>query len=102
MGGKVKFRMSKRMLRVLLPVVCAIAFGAAAVPAASASVVIGIGDSNTAMFFGPQFTRPGITPARDVTPWDIIPRKADKTALAAFRAWLGAAQAGHVTPLISF
>ena len=102
MGGKVKFRMSKRMLRVLLPVVCAIAFGAAAVPAASASVVIGIGDSNTAMFSSPQFTQLGITTARDVIPWDIITRKADKTDLAAFRAWLSAAQAAHVTPLISF
>jgi Glycosyl hydrolase catalytic core len=101
MGGKVGFRMSKRMLRVIVSLVCAISFGAAA-SAASASVVIGIGDSNTAMFSSPLFTNLGITTARYVIPWDVMTRKADAADLAAFRAWYSGAQADDVTPLVSF
>jgi Glycosyl hydrolase catalytic core len=101
MGGKVEFRMSKRMLRVIVSIVCAVSFGAAA-SAASASVVIGIGDANTAMFSSPRFQALGMTTARYVIPWDVVTRGADKGDLAAFRAWLSAAQADNVTPLISF
>ena len=93
--------MSRRMSRVLVSIVCAIGF-ATAVPAASAAVVIGIGDSNTAMFADPNFTALKITTARYVVPWDVVTRKADKADLAAFRGWLTAAEADHVSPLISF
>jgi len=93
--------MSKRMLRVIVLLVCAVSFGAAA-SAASASVVIGISDSNTSMFSSPYFTKLDITTARYVVPWDVMTRKADAGDLAAFRAWLSAAQADHVTPFISF
>ncbi len=93
--------MSRRMSRVLVSIVCAIGFGIA-VPAASAAVVIGIGDSNTAMFSDPHFTELKITTARYVVPWDVVTRKADKGDLAAFRAWLSAAESDHVSPLISF
>jgi hypothetical protein len=89
------------MSRVLVSIVCAIGFGAA-VPAASAAVVIGIGDGNPAMFSDPRFAALKITTARDVVPWDIVTRKADAPDLAAFRGWLAAAQAAHVSPLISF
>jgi hypothetical protein len=88
------------MSRVLVSIACAIGF-ATAVPAASA-VVIGIGDSNTAMFSDPRFAALKITTARDVVPWDMLTRKADKGDLANFRSWLSAAKAAHVTPLISF
>jgi polysaccharide biosynthesis protein PslG len=97
----VKSPMSKRMLRVVVSIVCAVSFGAGA-SAASASVVIGIGDSNTAMFSSPLFTNAGFTTARYIVPWDVVTRKADKADLAAFRAWLSAAAADHVSPLISF
>lgn len=93
--------MSRRMLRTFASVVCAVTFGVA-VPAASGAVTIGIGDSNTAMFSDPHFAALGITTARDVVPWDIITRRADRGDLANFRAWLRAAEAAHVTPLISF
>jgi hypothetical protein len=90
------------MLRVILSIV-AVAGGAAAVPAGAAgAVVIGIGDQNPAMFSDPRFANLGITTAREVVPWDIITRRADRPYLAAFRGWLTAAQAAHVTPLISF
>jgi Glycosyl hydrolase catalytic core len=93
--------MSRRISRVFVSIVCAIGFGVA-VPAASAAVVIGIGDGNTAMFSDPRFAALKITTARDVIPWDIVTRKADKQDLANFRAWLSAAQAANVSPLVSF
>ncbi|MBV9605600.1 MAG: hypothetical protein JO027_10850 [Solirubrobacterales bacterium] len=93
--------MSRRMSRVVVSIVCAIAFGAA-VPAAGAAVVIGIGDQNPAMFSDPRFAALKITTARDVIPWDIVTRRADRGDLAAFRGWLSAAQKANVTPLVSF
>ncbi len=93
--------MSRRMSRVLVSIACAIGFGTA-VQAASAAVVIGIGDSNAGMFSDPRFATLGITTARDTIPWDIVTRKADKGDLANFRTWLSDAQAAHVSPLISF
>ncbi len=93
--------MSRRMSRLFVSIVCAIGLGAA-IPAAAGAVVIGIGDSNTSMFSSPLFTALGVKTARDVIPWDIITRRADRGDLAAFRGWLSAAQADHVTPLISF
>lgn len=101
MGGKVESRMSRRMSRVFVSVVCAVAFGAA-VPAGAGAVVIGIGDSNAAMFWNPNFTALGITTARDIVPWDVMTRRADRGDLANFRFWLSQAEAAHVTPLISF
>ncbi|HJS94258.1 MAG TPA: glycosyl hydrolase [Solirubrobacteraceae bacterium] len=86
---------------MLVSIVCAIGFGAA-VPAASAAVVIGIGDGSPAMFSDPRFAALKITTARDVIPWDIVTRKADRADLAYFRSWVSAAQAAHVSPLISF
>ena len=93
--------MSRRMSRLFVSIACAIGLGAA-IPAAAGAVVIGIGDSNTAMFSDPRFAALGIKTARDVIPWDIITRRADRGELAAFRGWLSAAQAQHVTPLVSF
>ncbi len=54
------------------------------------------------MFTDPRFSRLGIRTAREVVPWDVVTRRADAPDLAAFRAWLHAAEAAHVTPLISF
>lgn len=69
---------------------------------AARPVVIGIGDPSPGMFADPRFSRLGIRTARTVVPWDIVTRPADAPDLAAFRAWLHAAQAANVTPLISF
>ena len=93
--------MSKRMSRVIVSIVCAIGFGVA-VPATAGAVTIGIGDQNPAMFSDPRFAALGITTARDVIPWDIVTRRADRGDLAAFRGWLSAAEAANVTPFISF
>ena len=93
--------MSKRMSRVVVSIVCAVGLGAA-VPTTAGAVVIGIGDSNTGMFSDPRFAALGVKTARDVVPWDVVTRRADRGDLAAFRAWLSAAQAANVTPFISF
>jgi hypothetical protein len=77
--------------------------GAATVPTGAAGgVVIGIADQSPGMFFDPRFSKLGITTARDVVPWDIVTRRADRPYLAAFRGWLRAAENANVTPLISF
>jgi hypothetical protein len=88
-------------LRVFLSIVAGCGFGLA-VPAAANALVIGIGDNNTTMFSDPRFTALGVTTARYTIPWDVVTRKADRQDLAAFRAWLSAAQTDHVSPLISF
>jgi hypothetical protein len=93
--------MLKRMLRVTLSIVAGLGAGAA-LPAAAGAAVIGIADSNTAMFSDPRFAALGVTTARVVVPWDVVTRRADRQDLANFRAWYGAAQRAHVTPLISF
>jgi polysaccharide biosynthesis protein PslG len=93
--------MSRRMSRVFASIVCALGIGSA-VPAVAGAVVIGVGDSNTAMFSDARFAALHITTARDVIPWDIVTRRADRGDLAVFRGWLNAAQAAHVTPLVSF
>ncbi len=93
--------MLRRMSRVILWLVCAIALGAGA-PAAAGAVVIGIADQNPATFSDPRFLALGITTARFVVPWDVVTRKADRGDLAAFRGWLRAAESAGVTPLISF
>jgi Glycosyl hydrolase catalytic core len=93
--------MSRRVLRVLVSIVCVVG-GATVVPATAGAVVIGIGDQNSAMFSDPRFSALGITTARDVIPWDIVTRKANRGYLASFRGWLSAAENANVTPLISF
>jgi hypothetical protein len=93
--------MPRRMLRVLVSIVCALSCGAA-LPAAAGAVVIGIGDQGSAMFSDPRFAALGITTARDVIPWDIVTRRANRWYLAGFRGWLRGAESLGVTPLISF
>ena len=93
--------MLRRTLRVILSVTAMIG-GGAALPAAAGAAIIGIGDSNTAMFSDPRFAALGITTARYVVPWDVVTRRADRQDLAGFRAWLNAAEKAKVSPLISF
>jgi hypothetical protein len=93
--------MSRRLLRLMLSMVC-VAGAVAAVPAAAGAVMIGISDENAAMFTDPRFAALDVTTARDVVPWDVITRRADRGELASFRVWLNAAKSANVTPLISF
>ncbi len=86
---------------MFVSILCAVAFGAA-VPATSGAVVIGIGDSNASMFWNPHFSALGVETARDIVPWDVVTRPADRGDLANFRFWLTEAEAAHVTPLVSF
>jgi hypothetical protein len=93
--------MLRRILRVTLSIAAMIGCGAA-LPAVAGAAVIGIGDSNTAMFSDPHFAELGITTARYVVPWDVVTRRADRQDLANFRGWVNAAQKAHVSPMISF
>ena len=94
--------MLRRTMLVILSVVAVAACGTLASAASAKAVVIGIADQNPSMFSDPRFSELGITTAREVVPWDVVTRRADRPYLAAFRAWLRAAQAAKVTPLISF
>ena len=100
-GEKVDRQMVTRMSRMVALLACALVC-AASVPAVSGAVVIGIADGNTGMFSDPRFLALPITTARDVVPWDIATRRADRPDLRRFRAWLRAAEAAGVSPLISF
>ncbi len=62
----------------------------------------GIGDGNPGTFSSPQFSALHMTVARDLVPWDVATRSADKTALSQVGPWIAAAQAAHLRPLISF
>ena len=96
--------MLRRTLRVFLPslIVAMAGCGAAAPAGAAGAVVIGIGDQSPATFSDPRFLALGITTAREIVPWDVVTRRADRGDLAAFRVWLRAAERAKVTPLISF
>jgi hypothetical protein len=100
-GGKVEAQMPRRTLRLILPIACLLGCGAAQ-PVAASAVMIGIGDQNSAVFSDPRFLALHIATARDVIPWDIVTRPADRGDLGHFRAWVSAAQRAHVSPLVSF
>jgi Glycosyl hydrolase catalytic core len=94
--------MLRRYLRVILSIVAMAGCGVTLPASAAGAVVIGIADQSPSMFSDPRFAELGITTAREVVPWDVVTRPADRSDLAAFRVWLRAAQDAHVTPLISF
>ena len=94
--------MLRRTLRVIFLVVAVAACGWTVSAGTAGAVVIGIADQNPRTFSDSRFAKLGITTAREVVPWDVVTRRADRGDLAAFRAWLRAAQGAHITPLISF
>jgi hypothetical protein len=89
-----------------------LAAGAIAVPAsapagastharahAASRLLIGISDNSSATFSDPRFHWLGMSVARLVVPWDVVKRK---TELGWQNAWLEAARAHGVKPLIVF
>jgi hypothetical protein len=71
-------------------------------PASASSVVIGIGDQSPAMFSSPAFRALDIHEARLGVPWDVATAPRARGTLAVTAAWLAAAQAEGVIPLVSF
>jgi hypothetical protein len=92
---------SNRRRRTLLGAIAA-AILALALPAAAGALVVGISDQNTAMFTSPQFLALKIHDVRLVVTWDVAVSRRRRAELRADGAWLRAAAAAHVTPLVSF
>jgi len=65
----------------------------------SSSLSIGISDNSPATFGDPRFRWLGMKFARLLVPWDVVKYP---TELAWENAWLEAARAHHVTPLVAF
>lgn len=93
--------MARRVVGMLLGIVLALGCAAAA-PVVAVAVTIGIGSGDRSMFSDPRFLALHVTTARTVVPWDIATRRADRGQLQSFRAWLRAAAAARVDPLVSF
>jgi hypothetical protein len=74
----------------------------AAIPAtAAARLVVGVSDNSAAMFSNHLFTRINIATARDMVPWNAAVML-NKSYLRAAQAWVAAAQAAGVEPMITF
>ena len=96
--------MRQRVIKFLLPLTCVFALAAvAALPgAASASrLTVGISDNGSAMFSNPLFNAINLTVARYQVDWNAAVMR-DKAQLHGVQAWVAAALADHVQPMISF
>jgi hypothetical protein len=93
--------MVRRLARFTVPIACACALTGALPAAANAKLIVGISDNGSSMFTSPMFQRLGATTVRDMVYWNVAVMK-NRTALNGLKAWLAAAKAAHVTPLISF
>ena len=90
-------RLPKPLRRFLLPAACGVALGCVAAPAQA--LTIGIGDNKPDMFFDPRFIGSGVHFARLSIGWDAL---SSPWQVAELDAWLSAARAANVTPLVSF
>ncbi|HZE15481.1 MAG TPA: hypothetical protein VE197_07090, partial [Mycobacterium sp.] len=90
-----------RLARSLLALMCLGALVGAAVPSGAGAVMVGLSDQGAAMFSDQKLLRLNIRQARLVVFWDVAVMR-DKGPLNEARAWIGAAQAAGVTPMISF
>ncbi len=90
-------------MRARITLACAVATGLVAlgctVPAAAGAFSFGLSDYEPATFSDPRVAELGITIARDVVPWNVAAVPRDRAAVS---AWLAAARAAHLTPLITF
>lgn len=94
--------MSRRRAKFMLPLTCACLVAIAAVPAAAgASLIVGIGDNSPAMFANPYFNRLNLTVARIIVDYNTAIMR-NKRELRATQAWVRAAVADHVQPMVSF
>lgn len=93
--------MSHRARNALLALSCAIAC-AAALPSAASAVVVGIGDQSAQMFSDPRFLALNLHEARLTVSWDVATARSRGGELRGDTAWLKAAAAANVTPLVSF
>jgi hypothetical protein len=84
-------------LGVTTAAIAAVALAAAAGPAFA--LTVGIADNKPDMFSDPRFTGAGIRFARLSVGWDAL---SSPWQVAELDAWLGAARAANVQPLISF
>jgi hypothetical protein len=92
--------MVNRLTRFLLPLTCVLAM--AAVPAvAGARLTVGISDNSPDMFGNHLFTRLNLPVARAMFDWNTAVMR-NKTELHDAQAWVNAAIAAHVQPMISF
>lgn len=71
------------------------------VPGAAGAVTLGVGGIFPAGFQSPLLQRLGMSEARTGVPWNAAITRSPASR-DAFAAWLAAAQAAHVTPLVSF
>jgi hypothetical protein len=88
-----------KLLRAILPVLCLSACAAA--PSGAGAVTVGISDSSPAMFSNSLFNALKLHQARLLVDWNaaVMPNHA---ALNAAGAWIQAAQAAGVSPLVDF
>ncbi len=86
----------RALLAVLLVGVGA---GALAAPASARAALVGIADQKPGMFTAPLFGDLGVRHARYVLPWDAMDGGFQRDELF---AWMRAARAARVTPLLSF
>jgi hypothetical protein len=86
--------MSRRLAAPLLVLLAALA-----VAAPASALTIGIADQKPDMFSDPRFQDSGIRFARRAVAWDALTSPGQT---AGVDAWLSAARAAHVEPLISF
>ena len=86
--------MSIRLAAPLIALFAALAFAAPA-----GALTIGIADQKPDMFTDPRFLADGFQYARRAVPWDAL---TSPTQTAELDAWLAAARAAHVNPLLSF
>jgi hypothetical protein len=92
-------RAPRAPLRPALAIALVLALLAAALPASAAALSVGIGDELPYMFKDARFQALGIRYARLSVPWDVLRSAAQARGL---NAWLTAAHADGVHPLISF
>jgi hypothetical protein len=92
--------MHHKLLKVIAPLVCVGVL--AAVPAAAGAVTVGISDQTTTMFSSPLFTGIHIQQARLLVSWNVAVDKRYRSELKNDAAWIKAAQADGVQPLIDF
>ena len=86
--------MPRRCLTVLVVLLAVLSAASSA-----QALTIGIADQKPDMFSDPRFLASGIQFARRAVPWDAL---TSPTQAAEIDAWLDAARAAHVNPLLSF